>query len=322
MGRVVQIFAYVVVVVACSLCCSPLTVAVGGTASSSSTTPTKSSFRVGSNTVQDITSFDDLKQIVTRDNEAFLLLVGDSLDLNSVRLRLLADEVAAELHGFITVAFLDVRVAEVDFVLSAWNVQAIPSWKLLPPARNQRANGLGATKTPMDYTESTMTVDTLKRFALQAVPAKGLVDRIDKDMDLATLHAAVAKSGVNVSLLITDKDKAPSVLYRRLAHKYVQRVAFADVVASKCPKLSRALLLAAAKGSGDEDKKRSSSPELPVVVVYNPSTKGISQFSGALNINSLSDWLSEFAVRDEDYQLKRTLEREAIIEQLSSKKKQ
>jgi hypothetical protein len=265
----------------------------------------------GTSTVQDITSFRDLKQILVTDNEVFLLLVGDSLDLNSVRLRLLADEVAAELHGFVTVAFLDVRVPDVDFILSSWNVQAIPAWKLIPGARVTRPHGLGALKTPVDYKESSMTVDSLKRFALQGIPPhKGLVDRIDKDMELATLHNAVAKAGMNVTLLITDKDKAPSVLYRRLAHKFVQRMAFADVVASQCPKLARALT-----GGGK------TLPELPAIVVYNPVTKDIIPYGGgALNINKLTEWLSGYTISDVAYQQQRAHEKEAAIHKLSAAK--
>ncbi|CUI15015.1 bacterial-type sensor protein, putative [Bodo saltans] len=265
----------------------------------------------GTNTVQDITSFKDLKQILVSDNEVYLLLVGDSLDLNSVRLRLLADEVAAELHGFVTVAFLDVRVPDVDFILSSWNVQAIPSWKLIPAARTTRPNGLGGLKTPVDYKETSMTVESLKRFALQGIPQhKGLVDRIDKDMDLATLHSAVAKAGVNVTLLITDKDKAPSVLYRRLAHKFVQRMVFVDVVAPQCPKLARALT------GGTK-----SLPELPVIVVYNTATKAVTTYTGgAFNVNKLTEWLSGYAITDVAYQQKRAQEKEAAIHKLATAK--
>jgi hypothetical protein len=266
-----------------------------------------SGFSVGTNVVQDIVSFGDIKEVLTRDNEAFLILLGDSLDLNSMRLRLLADEVAGELHGFTTVAFLDVRAPDVDFILSSWNVQAIPSWRLLPSARQARSNSLGAVKTPMEYTESTMTVDALKRFALQAVPpGKGFIDRIEKDTDFPTLHAAVAKAGMNVTFLITDKDKGPSLLYRRLAHKYAQRIGFADVVAPKCPKLSKALL--------DIDKNS----ELPVIVVYNPATKQLSRYKGgALHVNAISDWLAQFGMDDETYQQARTQAKEAIIRKLS-----
>lgn len=258
--------------------------------------------------MQDITSFNDLKQVLVSDNEVFLLLVGDSLDLNSVRLRLLADEVAAELQGFVTVAFLDVRVPDVDFILSSWNVQAIPSWKLVPAART-RPNGLGGLKTPVDYKESAMTVESLKRFALQGIPqAKGIVDRIDKDMDLATLHAAVSKAAVNVTLLITDKDKAPSVLYRRLAHKFAQRMAFADVVAPKCPKLSRALTGAT-----------KALPELPVIVVYSPATKELTPYNGgALNVNKLTEWLGGYTISDAAYRQRREGEKEAAIRKLTS----
>ena len=230
--------------------------------------------------VVEVVSFENATRLIRRDDETFLILVGDSTDVNTMRVSIIAEEVSRELEGFATVVYIDVRSSEVNFLLSSWNVQAIPTFKLLAPAKHQRPNHLGSIKQPIDFAEQTMTVEALKRFTLQGIPSKGLIDRIDNDVSLESLRNAAKASGHNVSILVTDKGASP-LLYRRLSQKFVRRLGFLEVVKSKCPKLAKSL-------GGTRDT--------PSLHLFNFGTSEIHAYDGALNIRDISEWLAPFAI--------------------------
>lgn len=193
----------------------------------------------------EMTTFAQISRILRSDTDPHLLYLYDPLDLNSVRFMPHVDEAAFLLEGFVAVHAVNVRAPQLQWLMNAWNVQVLPSLRLLPaspPTSSRKPYASpAATKTPQEYGSMDYHPESIRKFALQAIPsASGLIDRFDVESRAAALQQlAVTGTTVPVVMLFTDKTTT-SQLYRRLAQKYAQRLAFVEIVAAKCPKTQQA----------------------------------------------------------------------------------
>jgi hypothetical protein len=237
--------------------------------------------------VEELSSLGRLTTILRDDDDLYLMLFHDSLDLNSIRLLRTFDDACAEIEGFVSCVRLDVRRRGFSWLLSSWNVQIIPSIKFLPHTKTFRGGGphVGGLKTPIDYDLPLYNAESIRKFAMNGVPSSsGLVEKMT-DAKLSTLQAAIKEPSKTITILFTDKQQTP-VLFRRLALQFFQRINFLEVHGPRCPKTCKAMNVSAF-------------PKLLVVPNASMGSTPIA-YEGALEVRALSAFLDRFCESRED----------------------
>jgi hypothetical protein len=204
----------------------------------------------------------------------------------------------------VDVVAIDSRNVNLAFLLSAWNVQILPSLYILPVHVSHRQGlgqglaGVGGVKRPVEYTEQDLHPDSIRNWALKQLPAN-LVERID-DTKLAGLQAGVAQAQSSVALLFTDKESTPPLL-RRLSLQFAHRIAFVEINGKRSPKAAKHF-------------KATTFPTLLVVPGpgYSADRNPVA-YKGALKISEIVDFLSPYAPSPEERERVRRLTEESAI---------
>jgi hypothetical protein len=200
--------------------------------------------------VNDLKTRGDLTSLLTASGGPHLVFIYDSLDVNCHKKASAVAATGEALEGVVPVVAMDVRQPAFQWVLNAWGVQVIPSVGLLhgspsPPTSPNAAAasklvsshlspyvGGGARHMELFPHTKPITVESLKKSALAALPDKGIV-RVSSAPALEKVIRSVTLSKPNreqaVVVLFTDKPKT-SALFKSLSVSYNGIVRFVEVV--------------------------------------------------------------------------------------------
>ena len=204
--------------------------------------------------VHDLKTRGDLSAILKESGGPQLVYIYDSLDVNCHKKAPVISATGEALDGFVPVVAMDTRQAAFQWVLNAWGVQVIPSVGILhggaspPTSANAAAASklvashlnryVGGGAKPVELFPHTkpITVESLKKSALAALPDKG-IERVSTVVGFNKVTKSVwgtpsvvgIPSELGVVVLFTDKPKT-SALYKSLAVKYSGMLRFVEVL--------------------------------------------------------------------------------------------
>lgn len=241
--------------------------------------------------VTELSTLDEALRILRTDTDVFVVYVYDSLDVNSWRTAPTVADAASLLVGFVDVVAVDVRNTNLTFLLSAWNVQVVPTLFLLPSHMTYRSGlgaglqGVGGLKRPSEYAEQDLHAETIKGWALKGLPSN-LVEKLD-DSKLQALLTGIEQARSSIVLIFSDKEST-SPLLRRLALKFAQRIAFAEVNGKRSPKLAKHFKVDA----------------FPTLLLFPSGGKRI-KYTGPLKVTDISAFFAPHAISMEQREQQR-----------------
>jgi hypothetical protein len=187
-----------------------------------------------SSKVFDIVTLADMQRLAHADDELFVVLMYDDRDASSVRVVTLWEQLAANMEGFATVAGLNIANPSARFLVNAWNIQAVPMIRIVPPDLMTRPHTdpalshFSGVKKITDY-RGKLSVDGIRKAAL----ATYTTNYIRKLKDETELENALADApSVQKVILFTAKD-ATTDLYKALSIRFHNRLQFFEASASK-----------------------------------------------------------------------------------------
>jgi hypothetical protein len=261
-----------------------------------------------SGTVKPLASVDDFIAMMRSPDEVSAVFVYDSADVNSLRTAPQYISAVDKLNGFARFYALDIRTEVLDWVLDAWNVQTLPTIRVLGFDRGTRSGwggtplaGVGGQRPVSEVpVEGGVQEANLKRTVL-AVQGAVPISRIETDAKARLLHGQVSSGGKASVVLVSNKPTS-SQLFKAVAISFNRRCDFYDVNAEKAP---AARELFGAK-------------KLPQLVLYDHSGKR-HEFTGELTHAAITAFI-EPHVADRATAQRKEWERDALTVEREAKR--
>jgi hypothetical protein len=235
--------------------------------------------------VTEIATFEDAVRVARADDETFVILFYDPLDINSIRMAPVWDRTALSLKGFATVAAISVRAPELLWLINAWEIRNVPAIRLASakPGRRKDSDSLlgqvAGVKNTVLYQEGGVNPDQIKKWTLNQL----FSDYVTKVSKVDALEEIVATSDLPVSVLFTEKD-ATAALYKALSITFHGRMHFVEV----------------SKSAGADVHKKYNVKKLPHLVVFKAGGGAEpTAYKGSLNVETISEFFTEFVMTRE-----------------------